>query len=82
MTPTEQAVLAGSEESSAALALESSSRKDEGPAVVLRGLNKSFGSQIVLDGINLTVKSGDTLAILGRSGTGKSVLLKLIVGLQ
>src|SRR6202043_3556494 len=45
-------------------------------------LHKSFGSQIVLDGIDLTVGSGETLAVLGRSGTGKSVLLKLIIGLQ
>lgn len=50
--------------------------------MVLRGVHKSFGRQIVLDGINLTVKSGETLAMLGRSGTGKSVLLKLIIGLQ
>src|SRR6202035_5862433 len=40
------------------------------------------GSQIVLNGTNLNVASGETLAVLGRSGTGKSVLLKLIVGLQ
>jgi phospholipid/cholesterol/gamma-HCH transport system ATP-binding protein len=45
-------------------------------------LHKSFDSQIVLNGVDLTVKSGHTLAILGRSGTGKSVLLKLIIGLQ
>ena len=48
----------------------------------MRGLHKSFGSQIVLDGIDLTVQTGETLAVLGRSGTGKSVLLKLIIGLQ
>jgi len=36
----------------------------------------------VLDGINLTVAQGETLAVLGRSGTGKSVLLKLIIRLQ
>ncbi|MHB8499905.1 MAG: ABC transporter ATP-binding protein [Candidatus Acidiferrales bacterium] len=82
MMHPEQAVLVGPEESAAILALESSSGKSEGPAVVLRGLHKSFRSQIVLDGINLTVESGDTLAMLGRSGTGKSVLLKLIIGLQ
>jgi phospholipid/cholesterol/gamma-HCH transport system ATP-binding protein len=51
-------------------------------AVVLKDLHKSFGSQIVLDGIDLTVNSGETVAMLGRSGTGKSVLLKLIIGLQ
>ncbi|MBE3144506.1 MAG: ABC transporter ATP-binding protein [Planctomycetes bacterium] len=51
-------------------------------AVVLQGLRKAFGSQTVLDGIDLKVAQGETLAILGRSGTGKSVLLKLIIGLQ
>lgn len=52
------------------------------PAIVLQGLHKSFGAQKVLNGIELTLGSGKTLAILGRSGTGKSVLLKLIIGLQ
>jgi phospholipid/cholesterol/gamma-HCH transport system ATP-binding protein len=45
-------------------------------------LHKSFGNQKVLNGINLTVSRGETLAVLGRSGTGKSVLLRLIIGLQ
>jgi phospholipid/cholesterol/gamma-HCH transport system ATP-binding protein len=72
----------GVEESSTAPAIASSGGKSDGAAVVLRGLHKSFGSQIVLDGIDLTVGSGKTLAVLGRSGTGKSVLLKLIIGLQ
>jgi phospholipid/cholesterol/gamma-HCH transport system ATP-binding protein len=52
------------------------------PAVVLKNLHKHFGDQQVLNGIDLTVGEGETVAILGRSGTGKSVLLKLIVGLQ
>ncbi|HEV2201381.1 MAG TPA: ATP-binding cassette domain-containing protein [Bryobacteraceae bacterium] len=52
------------------------------PPVVVKGLRKSFGSQNVLDGIDLTVASGETVAVLGRSGTGKSVLLKLLIGLQ
>ena len=52
------------------------------PPVVLRGLCKSFGAQVVLNGIDLTVARGETLAVLGRSGTGKSVLLKIIIGLQ
>jgi phospholipid/cholesterol/gamma-HCH transport system ATP-binding protein len=51
-------------------------------AVAVQDLHKSFGSQIVLNGIGLTVSRGETLAVLGRSGTGKSVLLKLIIGLQ
>lgn len=45
------------------------------------GLKKSFGSQQVLKGIDLTINEGETLAIIGRSGCGKSVLLKHIVGL-
>ena len=52
------------------------------PVVVVEDLHKSFGSQKVLNGISLTVTRGETLAVLGRSGTGKSVLLKLIIGLQ
>jgi phospholipid/cholesterol/gamma-HCH transport system ATP-binding protein len=51
-------------------------------ALVLRGVSKSFGAQRVLDDVSLTVVRGETLAVLGRSGTGKSVLLKLIIGLQ
>ncbi|HWQ32066.1 MAG TPA: ABC transporter ATP-binding protein [Blastocatellia bacterium] len=52
------------------------------PAVQIKGLRKSFGRQTVLDGIDLEVPQGETLTVLGRSGTGKSVLLKLIIGLQ
>jgi phospholipid/cholesterol/gamma-HCH transport system ATP-binding protein len=54
---------------------------DDSP-IVIEGLRKSFGQQKVLNGIDLVVHRGETLAILGRSGTGKSVLLKLVVGLQ
>lgn len=50
--------------------------------VEIRDLRKSFGPQKVLNGISLTVSQGQTIAVLGRSGTGKSVLLKLLVGLQ
>lgn len=52
------------------------------PPVVLRGLHKAFGAHTVLNGIDLAVARGETLAVLGRSGTGKSVLLKIIIGLQ
>jgi phospholipid/cholesterol/gamma-HCH transport system ATP-binding protein len=51
------------------------------PVAVAR-LRKSFGERAVLKGIDLTVRSGETVAVLGRSGTGKSVLLRLLVGLQ
>src|SRR2546427_8473344 len=56
--------------------------KSDGPAIRVAGLRKSFGAQKVLDGIDLDVARGETLTILGRSGTGKSVLLKLVMGLQ
>ncbi|MGA2369623.1 MAG: ABC transporter ATP-binding protein [Candidatus Korobacteraceae bacterium] len=55
---------------------------DSSAAVVAEDLHKSFGSQHVLDGVSLTVRRGETLAVLGRSGSGKSVLLKLIIGLE
>ena len=48
----------------------------------VRSVHKSYGAQHVLDGVDLEVAQGETLAILGQSGTGKSVLLKLVVGLQ
>jgi phospholipid/cholesterol/gamma-HCH transport system ATP-binding protein len=50
--------------------------------IQVKTLHKSFGEQTVLGGIDLEVRHGETLSVLGRSGTGKSVLLKLIVGLQ
>jgi phospholipid/cholesterol/gamma-HCH transport system ATP-binding protein len=51
-------------------------------SVVVKDLSKSFGSQKVLDGIGFQVNHGETLSVLGRSGTGKSVLLKLLIGLK
>ena len=60
----------------------SASQTSAGPAVVVQGLHKSYGEQKVLNGLDLTVGGGQTVAVLGRSGTGKSVLLRLIVGLQ
>jgi len=62
--------------------IENVEERNGEPPVVLRGLHKSFGAQVVLNGIDLTVARGETLAVLGRSGTGKSVLLKIIIGLQ
>jgi len=54
----------------------------ESPPVEVNDLRKSFGAQKVLDGIKLRVARAETVAVLGRSGTGKSVLLKLMIGLQ
>jgi len=50
--------------------------------IAIDNLHKKFGDQTVLNGITLHVNRGETVAVLGRSGTGKSVLLKLIIGLQ
>ena len=61
------------------LARESIGASSVGPALVLEDLHKAFGAQKVLNGVDLTLDNGKTLAILGRSGTGKSVLLKLII---
>jgi phospholipid/cholesterol/gamma-HCH transport system ATP-binding protein len=52
------------------------------PVVAVENLQKTFGSHKVLNGISLSVSRGKTLAVLGRSGTGKSVLLRLIIGLE
>lgn len=49
--------------------------------IELTDVAKRFGAQVVLDGVTLTVQEGETLALLGPSGTGKSVLLKTIIGL-
>src|SRR5881296_1839289 len=65
---------------------EASSKKTNSknlpPAIQVESLSKSFGEQTVLKGISLEIPRGETLAVLGRSGTGKSVLLKLIIGLH
>jgi len=50
-------------------------------AVAVNNVYKSFGEHKVLNGVSLEVNQGETLAVLGRSGTGKSVLLRLIIGL-
>jgi phospholipid/cholesterol/gamma-HCH transport system ATP-binding protein len=54
----------------------------DGAVLDIKGLRKSFGTQVVLNGIDLKVARGETVVVLGRSGTGKSVLLKLIIGLH
>lgn len=53
------------------------------PATKIRiqDLRKSFGPKVVLDGVNLDIAAGESLVIIGGSGTGKSVLLKHVIGL-
>jgi phospholipid/cholesterol/gamma-HCH transport system ATP-binding protein len=52
------------------------------PEIAVEALCKSFGPQKVLNGFTLNVARGETIAVLGRSGMGKSVLLRLLIGLQ
>jgi phospholipid/cholesterol/gamma-HCH transport system ATP-binding protein len=51
------------------------------PKIQLSGVHKRFGSKVVLDGIDLSVNPGESLVIIGGSGTGKSVMLKSVLGL-
>ena len=52
-----------------------------GPAISVRGLRKRFGDKVVLDGIDFDVPAGSSLVVIGGSGSGKSVLVKCILGL-
>src|SRR5262245_30191714 len=52
------------------------------PKISLRGVTKAFGSKQVLRGIDLDVAQGESMVVIGGSGTGKSVLLKCILGLM
>jgi phospholipid/cholesterol/gamma-HCH transport system ATP-binding protein len=60
---------------------EGSKTKEHIPPIQVKTLRKTFGKQKVLNGIDLEVAQGETVSVLGKSGTGKSVLLKLIIGL-
>jgi phospholipid/cholesterol/gamma-HCH transport system ATP-binding protein len=51
------------------------------PKILLGGVSKAFSGNVVLDELNLAVESGESLAIIGQSGSGKSVTLKCILGL-
>jgi len=49
--------------------------------IEVRDLKKSFGTTQVLDGVSLEVRTGESIVIIGRSGGGKSILLKHLIGL-
>jgi phospholipid/cholesterol/gamma-HCH transport system ATP-binding protein len=51
------------------------------PKIQIRGLKKAFGQKIVLDGVDLDIGNGESVLVIGGSGSGKSVLLKCILGL-
>jgi len=50
--------------------------------IKIRGLKKKLGAKQVLNGVDLDVENGETIVVMGRSGTGKSVLLKHVIGLM
>ena len=52
------------------------------PKIAVKGVEKSFGRKRVLDGVDIEVAAGESLVIIGGSGTGKSVLIKCILGLM
>ena len=58
-----------------------STNETEEPVIIVEDLYKSFGNKHVLQGVNLALHKRENLAVLGRSGTGKSVLIKIIVRL-
>ena len=62
--------------------LKNIKNEGNGNVIEIRSLFKSFGDNHVLQDYNLTVPKGETIAVLGRSGSGKSVLIKCIIGLM
>ncbi|MEJ2670761.1 MAG: ATP-binding cassette domain-containing protein [Deltaproteobacteria bacterium] len=55
---------------------------DGGPLISLRGVSKAFGDNQVLTGVDLDIYPGETMVVLGRSGSGKTVLTSMLVGLN
>jgi phospholipid/cholesterol/gamma-HCH transport system ATP-binding protein len=55
---------------------------DSEPIISVRGLQNSFGEQVIHDNLDLDVRRGEILGVVGGSGTGKSVLMRSIIGLQ
>lgn len=56
-------------------------RNDEAPVIRIRDLSIAFGSHVVLDGFDMDLAKGEDMVVLGKSGSGKSVLIKCIIGL-
>lgn len=52
------------------------------PIIVIKNLKKSYGANHVLDGFNMNLNEGENLVIMGKSGSGKSVMIKCLIGLE
>jgi phospholipid/cholesterol/gamma-HCH transport system ATP-binding protein len=52
------------------------------PIIVIKDLHKTFGTNKVLDGFNLILNEGENLVVMGKSGSGKSVMIKCLIGLE
>lgn len=62
---------------------EPEEHRHDGPnAIEVRGLKNAFGEQVIHDGLDLDLRRGEILGVVGGSGTGKSVLMRSIIGLQ
>lgn len=70
------------QERSTAPAIPATSDNGETPALQLKGVEKSYGSQKVLKGIDLTVNTGEVICLIGPSGSGKTSLIRTINGLE
>ena len=68
--------------SAATLPVPARTARSAAPMIAVRGLKKSLGRQEILRGVDVTVATGETLVIIGRSGGGKSVFLKNLIGLM
>jgi len=55
---------------------------DRSPIIQFRGVKKAFGDNVIYTGLDLDIYKGETISIIGGSGTGKSVMLKMIIGLM
>ena len=61
--------------------MEASIKDQKEPIIELKGVSKSFGKNVILDRVDLTIYLGEALVIIGPSGTGKSTILRIIAGL-